>query len=69
MLMLLRLLGNEENDHVIKWMFQLSSIILFTFVGGEVYVATRGGRIFGTKLMDYDQIDQNYEDILEFQVN
>ena len=34
LLMLLRLLGSEENDHVIKWMFQLSSMVLFTFVGG-----------------------------------
>lgn len=45
--MLLWLLKYEDNDSVIKWMFQLSSLIVLSFIGGEVFTAARGGRVFG----------------------
>jgi hypothetical protein len=49
MLFTLLFTQNDEHDSVVKWMFKLSTLMMTTFVGGEVFVVARGGRMFGAR--------------------
>ncbi len=51
---------------MVRWMFQLSLLVMMTFIGGEVFVVARGGRVFGSKLRGIDDVSQAQEAILEF---
>ena len=51
MLFTLLFTQNDEHDSVIKWMFKLSALVMMTFIGGEVFVVARGGKVFGGRVM------------------
>lgn len=65
--MLLR--SNEEPDLAIRWMFQLSAAVMMMFVGGEVFVVARGGRLFGTRVVHMTDGTDDHEGIVQFEIN